>query len=92
MEGQPAPSDNKYLYVFGLPLGGLLLGTGIVNLYYSFGWDGGPMGQNFSGVGFSGVDNIGLLPSAEFSIPLVVMGVLILVGLNATAWRQTGGY
>ncbi len=92
MEGQPAPSDKKYLYMLGLPIGGLLLGTGIVNLYYSFGWDSGPMGQDFSGVGFSGVDNISLLPSAEFSIPLVVMGVLILVGLNATAWRHTGGY
>ena len=92
MERQATPSNNNYLYVFGLPIGGLLLGTGIVNLYYSFGWDEGPMGQDFSGVGFSGVDNIGLLPAAEYSVPLIVMGVMILVGLNANAWRHTGGY
>ena len=92
MEGQTTPGNHKILYVIGLPLGGLLLGFGIVNLYYSFGWDGGPMGQNFQGVGFSGVDNIGLLPAADYSIPMVVMGIMVLVALNAVAWRHTGGY
>ena len=40
----------------------------------------------------SGIDNLGLLPAADYSIGLVVAGVLVLVVLNAGAWRRTGGY
>jgi len=85
------PSASR-LYAIGLPLGGLCLGYGIVNLYYSMGWDGGAMGQDFVGVGYSGIDNLGLLPAADYSFLFVAAGIAILVSLNRVAWRHTGGY
>ena len=92
-ESQSETNPNaSRLYAVGLPLGGLCLGYGIVNLYYSMGWGGGPMGQDFTGVGFSGIDNLGLLPAADYSLVFIAAGIAILVSLNRVAWRHTGGY
>lgn len=88
-ETQPTVSR---LYAVGLPLGGLCLGFGIVNLYYSMGWGSGPMGQDFTSVGASGIDNLGLLPPADYSLVFIAAGIAILVSLNRGAWRHTGGY
>jgi hypothetical protein len=80
------------LYTALLPIGGLLLGFGLVSLYYSFGWEGGPLNQDLAGVGFTGLDNIGRLGAADYSIGMVVAGVITMVFLNAGAWRKTDGY
>lgn len=85
-------SDNNTYHLVLLVLGGLLLGTGLLNLYGSFGWVGGDFNSNYELVGFSGLDNISLLPNSTWSIPLVVVGALCLILANATAWRETGGY
>jgi hypothetical protein len=93
-----ANEDGNVVYLFGLIGAGMLLGTGIVGLYYSFGFDAGqesfrtPMNSNLTEVGFSGLDNIGLLTAGEFSIGLVFAGILAMVILNRTAWKSTGGY
>ena len=84
--------DGNPFYVIGLPLGGLTLGAGLVCLYFSFGWERGWLNQNIGEAGFSGIDNLGLLPPADYSFGLIVLGALILVFLNATAWRRTNGY
>ena len=70
----------------------LLMGTGVVNLYYSFGWTGGDLNSNHALVGFSGIDNLSLLPDSNYAIPLVVIGGLCLIIANATAWKATDGY
>jgi len=83
------------LHLFHLVLligGGLCFGTGVLNLYYSFGWIGGDMNSNFAQIGFSGIDNISALPMADFAIPLVAIGAIMMVFGNAIAWRETGGY
>ncbi len=72
--------------------GGLCLGTGIINLYYSFGWVGGPMNSNFAMVGFDGFDEISLLPGSQMAIPMIVVGALCMIFANATAWKKTDGY
>ncbi len=94
MAAQSSDNDGNLVYVIGLIAGGLTLGFGVRSLYGSFGWPGGPLNGEgaFKSVGFSGIDNIALLPPADYSIGMVVAGVLVLVVLNASAWKRTGGY
>ena len=93
MAEQP-PIDNgvhpAHLALF--LVGGLTLGIGLVSLYWSFGWPGGPLNGDFATIGWSGLNNIQTLDPADFSIPLVVIGLACLVYANAIAWRHTGGY
>jgi hypothetical protein len=85
-------NETHPLHFSLLMFGGLCLGTGLLNLYYSFGWHGGDMNSDFVQIGFSGLDNIALKPTADFAIPLVVVGAICLIFANATAWRETDGY
>jgi len=93
-----ANEDGNIVYLFGLIGGGVMTGAGIVGLWYSFGFDAGqesyrtPLNSDMSAVGFSGLDNIGLLWAGEFSIGLLVAGILTMVVLNRSAWKSTGGY
>lgn len=85
-------TEGTLVYLVGLIAGGLVLGFGVVSLYFSFGWPETCLNCDLAQVGFTGIDNIKLLPAADYSIGLVVLGVLVLVALNAVAWRRTGGY
>jgi hypothetical protein len=80
------------LYLALFLIGGLCTGTGILNLYYSFGYVGGDENLNISHLGFSGIDNLSFLRPADYSIPLVLVGVACLVIANASAWKETDGY
>jgi hypothetical protein len=88
----PAKSETHLFHLVLLIGGGLCLATGILNLYYSFGWIGGDMNSNFAQIGFSGIDNISPLPMADFAIPMVAVGAAMMVFANAIAWRETDGY
>ncbi len=88
-----ANTENKQsLYVFLLTLGGLCLGVGVLHLIWSFGWPEGTFNSDFRSIGFSGIDNIAFLPTADWSIPLVVLGAILMIFANAIAWRFTDGY
>jgi len=84
-----APGQMKYL---ALVPAGVLLASGILLLYYSFGWDGGPLNQDIGGVGYSGLDNLALQWGADFSFGFIAFGLIIMVALNANAWKHTDGY
>jgi len=92
--------QSQIIYMAGLILGGLVLGFGIVSLYYSFGREArfggvgevGTLNGQFANVGFTGLDNIAVLSAADYSIGMVVAGVAMLVLLNANAWKYTDGY
>jgi len=73
-------------------LGGGCVGTGLVQMYWAFGWPDGPLNSNIAKVGSNGLDNIQLLPGAEIAVALLVIGVVCLIFGNATAWRETNGY
>jgi hypothetical protein len=80
------------LYLALFLFGGLCTGTGIMNLYFSFGRPDGALNGAFAVTGFSGLDDIQLLDAADFSIPLVVVGVCCLIIGSAWAWKETDGY
>lgn len=88
----PARSELHPLHLFLIPAGGLILGAGVLNLYYSFGWVGGDMNSDLAQIGFNGLDNIAALPMSSISIPLIAVGALMLIIANVTAWRETDGY
>lgn len=85
-------NDFHWVHLFLLIFGGLSVGTGIVRLYYSFGWPGGTFQSDFAAIGFSGLDNIHLLPPGDYSIALIAIGLCCMVLANATAWQETDGY
>lgn len=90
------PESLNLPYALGLPGAGLFVGVGVLSLWYSFGYevDGvqRSMADNLSNLGASGLDNLSLLDAADYSIGMVVAGALVMIFLNATAWRRTGGY
>ncbi|HHO52550.1 MAG TPA: hypothetical protein ENK18_17200 [Deltaproteobacteria bacterium] len=89
----PQQSDGNILHLVGLLVGGLILSFGIMGLPWSFGWaDHECLNCDLAGVGFTGLDNIGWLPAADYSPGLIAFGLLTMIALNANAWRRTGGY
>lgn len=95
MSAEHASDENEQgnlVYLLGLLLGGFILGFGIISLYWSFGAPVGPLNQHLAAIGFSGLDNVGLLGPADYSIGCIVGGALMMVLLNASAWKRTGGY
>ncbi len=94
MSASTAPEANEtfpaHLALF--LLGGLCVGSGLMTLYFSFGWPEGMLNSNFAKIGFSGLDDIVALGASDFSIPLLVVGLVCLIYGNAIAWRHTGGY
>jgi hypothetical protein len=91
-EAHPPVAQLSNVHYLLVVLGGLMLGTGLVNLYWSFGDPNHDLNGNAAEVGWSGLDDIAMLPSADVAIPLLFAGIGTMVFLNARAWRYTGGY
>ena len=85
-------SDASLVFIIGLITAGLTLGFGLRSLYWSFGLPHSAQNQQLALVGFSGLDNVSLLPAANYSFGLIVLGVIVMVTLNHFAWRYTDGY
>jgi hypothetical protein len=84
-----APSNLHYLLLI---VGGLLVGFGIENLYWSFGDPTTELNLNFNTIGSSALDNIHVLPHAAVAFGLIFAGASTMIFLNSRAWRYTGGY
>ena len=92
MATTPAAQPSMFFVPLYL-VGGALLGTGILNLYWSFGQkSGAELNGDLRAVGYDGLDNIALLPSFYLAIGAIIVGLIFLVGANMYAWKQTGGY
>ena len=82
-------------------LGGLSCAIGVLCLLFSFGtpyanpgmehWNT-DMATTLSSVGWDAVGDVGALSPAPVAFLCLALGLPILVGLNATAWKKTGGY
>jgi hypothetical protein len=73
-------------------LGGLLCASGILTLLFSFGADYGDFSTSLSQAGWDGIGDITTTTKAKYAFACIGLGAPILIALNATAWRKTGGY
>ena len=85
-------SEASLVYIVGVITAGLTLGFGIRSLYWSFGMPANELNLALDVVGANGLDELQLLPAANYSIGLIVLGVTLMVALNHAAWRYTDGY
>jgi len=83
------PGQGKFL---ALVIAGLVIGTGVIALYFSFGAEGWELNQDLARSGFTGLDDLGALWASNYSIGFIVAGLVAMVALNSQAWRFTGGY
>lgn len=72
--------------------GGLLTATGILTLLFSFAAPYGDFSTSIAQAGWDGIGDIGFTDKAKFAFFCLIVGAPTLIGLNATAWRKTGGY
>ncbi|MEC7947203.1 MAG: hypothetical protein VX265_06510 [Myxococcota bacterium] len=76
-----------------LLIGGACMASGILTLAMGgFGVPGGEVAQVYSQLGYDGVDNIGLTSNGMIALALCVTGACMMIGANAGAWKETGGY
>jgi hypothetical protein len=74
-------------------LGGMFCAMGVLNLFFAFHTPfGGGMSVTISAVGWDGVAHVTPTDNFPFALLGVALGLPILVGLNASAWKLTGGY
>lgn len=74
-------------------VGGLFTATGIFSLLFSFETPfGGDMATTLDRVGWDATGDITTTPAFMVAVVCLLIGVPTLIGLNATAWKQTGGY
>ena len=79
---------------FLIPLGGVLLGSGLMTML--FGWGIGEPGldsaQQISSVGYVALDEIVMTSYGPIAFGLIFLGAALAIAGNATAWKETGGY
>lgn len=73
-------------------VGGALCGAGFLSLLFSFSPSYGEFTQALSAAGNDGLGDIGTTGFFPLTVFCFGLGAPLLIGLNATAWRKTGGY
>jgi hypothetical protein len=76
-----------------IPGGGLCAGTGLILMLFGFeASTGQDFASSFSQVGYTGLDNFAASSSGMAGIGLLLVGVVLLIAGNRTAWTKTDGY
>lgn len=73
-------------------VGGLCCALGLLSLLFSFATPWGPISVHLSEVGWDAAADIATTDQFPLAVMYGVLGVPLLIWLNATAWRETGGY
>jgi hypothetical protein len=74
-------------------VGGLLVGAGILAAVTGgFGMEAGATALVFDNLGYDGLDNLQMNNQGMMSIGLFLVGAVLMISANATAWKETGGY
>jgi len=73
--------------------GGISVGLGVVSLAaYGFDQPGGEVATNFSRYGYDALPDLTITSAGYSGLLMVLVGAVLMVRANATAWKQTGGY
>jgi hypothetical protein len=72
--------------------GGVLCATGILTLLFSFDSGGADIALSLDRVGFDAMGDVGPNGNFVYAAACIALGLPTLVYLNATQWRNTGGY
>ncbi len=73
--------------------GGLSVGLGMVTLISGgFNQPHGEVAVSFSKLGFDALPVLTFPTPAMVGIALIAIGAAMMIKVNATAWKQTGGY
>lgn len=76
-----------------IPAGGVVAGSGIVCMLFGFeATTGKDFASSFSQVGYTGLDSFQANTMGMLGVGLFVLGAILLIAGNRTAWTQTGGY
>ncbi|GDX80885.1 hypothetical protein LBMAG42_26960 [Deltaproteobacteria bacterium] len=76
----------------GWLFGGVCCAAGILTMMFSWDSGGADIALSLDRVGWDAVENVG--PNGNFPMAALalLMGAPTLIYLNATQWRNTGGY
>ncbi len=76
----------------GWLFGGLCCAAGILTMMFAWDSGGADIALSLDRVGWDAVENVG--PNGRFPMAVLalLLGVPTLIYLNATQWRNTGGY
>lgn len=77
----------------GWIFGGICAATGIINLLFSFqASTKEDMAASLSHLGWDGISRITTTGNFPIAVVFLGLGLVTLASLNATAWKETGGY
>lgn len=73
--------------------GGISVSLGMVSLAsYGFDQPGGEVSANLSQYGYDALPMLTITPAGYTGFLMVLVGAILMIRANATAWKQTGGY
>ena len=73
--------------------GGISVALGVVSMaVYGFEQPGGDVATNFSSYGYDALPDLTITSAGYSGFLMVLLGAVLMVRANSTAWKQTGGY
>lgn len=78
--------------ILGWLFGGLCCAIGVLTMIYSWDSGGADIALSLDRVGWDAVGNVGPNGNFVYAIGALLVGAPTLIYLNATQWRNTGGY
>ena len=76
----------------GWLFGGVCCAAGILTMMFAWDSGGADIALSLDRVGWDAIENVGPNASFPMAVLALLMGAPTLIYLNATQWRNTGGY
>jgi hypothetical protein len=73
--------------------GGVSAGVGVLlTALHGFTFPGGDIATQVSRLGSDALPEVSITPIGYLAITMIIVGAILMIKANATAWKQTGGY